>query len=987
MVHRMVKAALEYVSQIPSDINNVIDKIDQELNRMADPDSVEEHYVKKPLYPLDSRTIYQMLNKKKTPESKINLILKYEMPSVQEPQCKEALEKLIEIAYNAYLELGKHPQCRDYLYKLASHQPEDRPKGHLEYEPDLKSLIASILEQIDKYKPKSPLEDRNSEYSDPEVDIPIPVVPIPQTHEMIPKNHDSYEINYPKIHEINLPPGNGIFEINIPNIHKTYDTKLPKTHDNYGMNYPEVLEDLEKNGVNIPNLLEAMNRPKVHKNYGTYVPNVHDKSQMNTPKDQETNIPQVHEIPEYNIPHIQDMSIPQVHEIPQTHESIPENMPLRPEETVNILTKLLKNHDHPGNGNLFDRLKNIVQENPNHFHPRVFEILLNLLNAHKIKNIPRFNDIFLLLLDSQRHKPWSEKTTEHILSYLKPDQTGNVDSRIVDIILNLYKNPNEKHIEYVLSLLKSIKDGDFDSRYGDIILNLVKSHQNNLLQPKYIDILLKLLKPSRNGPVDTKEFDIVNHLSRWNELGLSPNHLDTLFTLLKPDNNGNIDKRAIDIIYLLFVQNKYLSPKDLEFILSFLYPENGILDTRRIDIIHFILNNAVLHPKPVNILINLLQENAPGVLNSRFLEILLLLNSNKLLSPELLETVIDLLKDELTGNLDENQLKKFFFQLAPLKQSNPKVVVDILTLLNQGGLHGNIDDWLDTTDDNAGIPNRDASSPSFNVLIEKLDNLKGKLDHPDQEYKTPDRGYETENDVMSIFKWLDSQGILNPSDQGAPNSDVVNKLLKVLDMGDRELGVVELTYMLKHERPLIYQPVYYVKYRLPILSFISNMKSLLVENPQLTADPMKLLQEMIVVSNVTEVSPNLQGYPKEEIMKLTVNDGDLVQAKILDEQNLSLNEQISYVHGLNTDITPEEILELNRINEAQYYPSLLQIKESPPEKMSVRKVDQIVQYPAFHYELERPQTVPHQRHTIQKVYERTYHYKQPHKNSQFRSSK
>ncbi|KAF9407891.1 hypothetical protein HW555_012244 [Spodoptera exigua] len=182
-----------------------------------------------------------------------------------------------------------------------------------------------------------------------------------------------------------------------------------------------------------------------------------------------------------------------------------------------------------------------------------------------------------------------------------------------------------------------------------------------------------------------------------------------------------------------------------------------------------------------------------------------------------------------------------------------------------------------------------------------------------------------EQDLIQIFKWLDRHGLLNP-DQTS-NNEVVNKILKILQLGERELGVLELTYMLKHAKPLVYQPVYYVKYRLPILNFISNMKKLITANPDLNADPMRLLQELIVVSNVTEISPHLQGYPKEEILKLN----------------------IAYVHTFNSDISPEELLQMNELNEAKYFPRLVQIND--PSKLTIlsKTIDKVVEFPPVVY--------------------------------------
>ncbi|KAJ8706171.1 hypothetical protein PYW07_010948 [Mythimna separata] len=1085
MVHKMIKAALEYVSQMPSDINEIIAKLDKELDRMGDPGYIDENGVKKPMYPLDSKTIFKMLDKPKS-EARTNLVLKYELPSHKEPRCREALEKLIEIAFTAYMELEQHPQCRDYLYNFAAQQPDERPTGHLERSPDLKSLIASILQQVDKQKPaldptpgqnrygnmdspdrvpqaqslntpqiheytipKKPqiVEYNSNEYKVPNAqELVKPVLNLPKGREYnsneynLPKvrdypkteNHDfitpnvhdvsspeSHEYNVPKIQEYTITESH---EFNIPKVSEYTLSQKPGYNapniqeytltEKHGYNVPNVQEYTltEKHGYNVPNVQEytipqkpGYNVPNdqeytLTEKHGYNVPNVQEytipqKPGYNVPNDQEYtlpqkpgynvpkeftitesheyNVPQIHEITiqksqsqEYNVPKVQEYTItqsneyniPQIHdlikpqvqsiEMPETHETVEE--PMQPEETINVLKDLLQNE--PDSGNLLDRLMNIVQENQNNFQPKILKIIFPLLNAQKHNDVPNFKDILLALLDSQTDRGWplNDRLSEPLLSYLIPDRTGNLNPKIVEIVLEVYrKKPNDKYIENILSLLRPFKEDNLDPRVGDLILKMIRLQQHNLLHPDHVDTLSKLLEPTRNGKGHPIEVDVTDLLTKWNENGIPPNQLDKLFALLKPYVNGHPDTRPIDIIHFLLTKGKNLGPKHLDFMLSFLSPKNGVLDTRPIDIVHFLLKNFIRFPNLTHKILTLLEDDAPGVLNSRFLDILLFLDIHRLLTNELVDALLNLLQNDVTGQLEENQVKNLFHQLEPYKQTNPKLDTDVMNLLNLGGMFNNIADWFESIKN--PVPNRGSKPATINAVIDKV-----RPNSP-TEYRIPDGGYQIPNvgqqlpdeDFMAIFKWLESQGLITP-DQGS-NTDLVNKILKVLEVGERELGVVELTYMLKHEKPLIYQPVYYVKYRLPILSFIANMKNLLLEHPNLNSDPMKLLQELIVVSNVTEVSPNLQGYPKDEILKLTFNDGDLVQAKILDEQNLSLNDQITYVHGLNSDISPEEILQLNRMNEAKYYPSLKEIKGVHPDQLTTKEVDRFIDVPTVHY--------------------------------------
>lgn len=103
-----------------------------------------------------------------------------------------------------------------------------------------------------------------------------------------------------------------------------------------------------------------------------------------------------------------------------------------------------------------------------------------------------------------------------------------------------------------------------------------------------------------------------------------------------------------------------------------------------------------------------------------------------------------------------------------------------------------------------------------------------------------------------------------------------------LETNTNPKGQVELTYLLKRKRPLIYQPFYFVKYRLPYNYFIQNLKQMLSLVPDLSTPPTELYKGLIAPSNATEVSPDLASYPKEEIHNLVLKDGALVKAKYIE---------------------------------------------------------------------------------------------------------
>ncbi|PZC82906.1 hypothetical protein B5X24_HaOG209349 [Helicoverpa armigera] len=964
-VKHLVKTAMDYVTQItqlPAELRHIVDLIDQDLDSLPDHTLEEQqHKLYKPQHP-----------------ERTNFILQYEVPSAQDQaQCKDALDSLIEIAYKAYLELMEHPQCKEYLYNFASNQPDDRPTGYAEQAPGLKTLIITILDLLDTKKPKTPPDDRYGDINPG--DLPTLKLKIPKHYAKVPYNEyptKEYLIPSPEYQSPNeyryptteyIIPKTEYFptkEYHIPSPEIQITQKeyiLPSEEYRYPASEFQIPKEYVPNEEYVYPYIPINNKyitaPNYHKPKKEYM----TTEEFDIPK--QYDIPKEYEIPtsDYLIPedirlpaqpYIPKVPIPQEITIVDSEETdlpkilrpvLPDaQQPIIPENIIDYIIKLLENDDNAPIVELIDNVKIVTDSHPQNIRPYIMKLLKLLTFVPKEHNdIPRIIEILTNLLNSQKNEEWplSDTLTEQILSFVKPDESGTIDTRILDIILNLIKmKPHETQVKHILHLLKPYQDGELDQILADILIRLIKAYRTRLLRPDQIDILFLLLQKSKNGIDEPKAIDVANNLDRWNEIGINPKQLELIFNNLKPYAYGQTDSKPLDIIHFLLTQSTKLSRPQLDFILTFLNPSMRGVDIKRIDIIHFLLGILHMYPGQVTGLLELLMEDTPGVMNSRFVDILIFLNNEGLLTPELIEIITQLLQNDVMGELDENQIKSLLVLLKPYKQSNPKMVVDILTLLNQGGLHSNLLEWFKSPQpDVVEVP---IYQPQDIGIIDQVNGPKLIYDQPrpNNQDRIPSIAIETpDNDVSSIIDWLQKQGIFSP-DSGT-NPEIVNNIVKILQMGDRELGVVELTYMLKHMKPLIYHPVYYVKYRLPIMSFITNFKALLKENPHLAANPMKLLQELILISNVTEVSPNLQGYPKDEIMKLTFNGGDLIQAKILDEQNQNLNDQIKYVQSLNTGITPEELLELNKVNEAKYFPKVVQFQEtSIPEKIVINKV-------------------------------------------------
>ncbi|KPJ02042.1 hypothetical protein RR46_01463 [Papilio xuthus] len=120
-------------------------------------------------------------------------------------------------------------------------------------------------------------------------------------------------------------------------------------------------------------------------------------------------------------------------------------------------------------------------------------------------------------------------------------------------------------------------------------------------------------------------------------------------------------------------------------------------------------------------------------------------------------------------------------------------------------------------------------------------------------------------------------------------------------------GVVELTYLLKRPHPVIYQPVYYVKYRLPYDSFVNNLRDLVRRQPQLRSNRAKLYQELLSLSKVADLSPNLKGLGQQELLQMVANNGALVKTKVLKVNETLLDKEPKPVQDLNSNLLPQEI--------------------------------------------------------------------------------
>lgn len=149
--------------------------------------------------------------------------------------------------------------------------------------------------------------------------------------------------------------------------------------------------------------------------------------------------------------------------------------------------------------------------------------------------------------------------------------------------------------------------------------------------------------------------------------------------------------------------------------------------------------------------------------------------------------------------------------------------------------------------------------------------------------------------------------------QYAPNVYNFANPQRVVGVSDRDKldsdnrKIVELTYMLKRPKPVVYQPVYFVKYHLPYDAFVHNLRELLIKKPQLRSDPAKLYQELLAVSKLADVSPSLKGVGKEQLTQMVATNGALVNTKVLKINETLLEKQLETIRNFNSILTPNEI--------------------------------------------------------------------------------
>lgn len=586
--------------------------------------------------------------------------------------------------------------------------------------------------------------------------------------------------------------------------------------------------------------------------------------------------------------------------IQPTHmPQIPKEQPMQQAYTQILSSNIVEQITQLINNNPEKHLKNIkevLQENQHVIKPRLYKILFSVLNAliKGIVNSERFSEIVNYLIQPRINSEWNNKKTQILYYLLSPGKTGQVEPSTLDVIYGLIHQPentstNPQMLDLMFPLLIKIKTENVDHRITNIILALLDRNKNNIFSDKEVETLLTFIKPNKMGYIPKQRVDIATMLVNFDKIPyFSQGNIKTIFLLMSPNKTGRIDPRAIQILTEILLPKKlsFLSEQNIIDLLRFLRTDNGkFIHPKRLDIALFLIKSKPQAPILIDCFINSLKEH--DIFHSKFIDIILYLNRNKMLPYNVLETLVSLLSQEKSGHIDSKTYNSFLLLLEPYKSSRPKVVLHVYYILNR-------EKFL--------TPNLDMSTLPHNiqVLIYYLMNSGTK-----QFDQTLNKGYNQSELKKLLSNVLKSEPV--------QDNELVPQLLQ------QNNGYVELTYLLNGEEPILYNPIYYVKYNIPAKIFLRKIQDIITSNPELNNDPPKLLRELTRAGSVSGVSPNLNGVQNEEILKLTFADGKLVQTKVLDEKKLNLNDQIKLIQDFNSNTSPQEIMRQSEINAAKYY--------------------------------------------------------------------
>lgn len=743
------------------------------------------------------------------PKLQTKIIFKYQLPSINLPDCKDAFMKLISIAHNAYLQLAKQPFCRgsdqtawpSYLdpQKLFSTNDQILPIS-----PDVvlnqntpSNVYAQYVSEMLKIlnpNTNSKRHIQNQNYQSP---VPNPNYP---NYQNLLKPKPSYQ-NY----QINQNPTYGS---NVPNLFPDQNNQRPIPNYPYLLPSPNYVNQYPGQGYKNPFINQNPLNPFGQKYQGF------DSNRI--------------------IPNIQNSDG----------------------------KKSVQNADHPID--LMSILQNYrPTDNTSDLH--------KYFPSSSYLDKPHIDPDYQPLNNDMARNPL-------ITKYPNPFNVTSYNPIIGDFLSN---------VEHASMIVDQLKDGNSKPK-GEV------SNQNKeptSLDSKLLDIL-KPYGPIAPVPKDNPGNTMNTYNSNANNLQFLPN--TGAPNRLPPINFPPQNPQSPGL-------NNQVFPFRPPIINNPLYPNSNQVayhhDTIVVTGPNPVIPNTNLPPQP----------NQQGNLTPNQQLLKQILGQNPLFQNPNQKPVIPFMnsyQQAVFKNLLESQ------KLLSLQNPQGRLPNQLINS-NPYQLNGNIQNPYQQSGIPNGLVNPQQNNNPNQFSTGSLDpNLYGIPNRlPNQQNVNPSNQLQTNLD--NINSNYQQQGNY-PTGVGTTDakhwSDVSNLLkLNTLPVSP---DMIELTYLLKRPEQFVYQPYLYVKYRLAYDTFLLKLRDLLLRKPYLRTDPVKLYRELIPNSNITEVSPDLKNFNKDDILKLVSQNSAFVDAKVVNSTNAKLNEQLKAIQNISASWNYDEILKL-----------------------------------------------------------------------------
>ncbi|CAH0718630.1 unnamed protein product, partial [Brenthis ino] len=543
--------------------------------------------------------------------------------------------------------------------------------------------------------------------------------------------------------------------------------------------------------------------------------------------------------------------------------------------------------------------------------------------------------------DTISYEPNENKLKAKIsLEYDVPGKCEEVLNVVINFLNNAYKEKFRNCFasgKCLVNDLPQIQYGITEQTKQPTLLDqLIQESQSNNPYPHSNNLLDQSLKeyPTYNTHLpglkqETKEeniYDIINLQNNYKPSLPKPAiALENMLNLIKPQDGSELDR---SVHSLTQPYSKFLIDKSIQ------EPDVNYIPTQYIDsALNIPMTGSNMDQESPNISVEKLRSkydqtgnNSDGKINNEILNL-----SGNLIAPMpnvVVQPFDNLLK---VGNemVPSNILNNPYYKLP-----TDSVTPDIQNLLSVKGTTNKQPSFdyssvLHQLLQNPALNN--VYYPSTNHGINDLINLK----YLQQSQIVPNKIAEAYAPYINTY--VRSDNLYLPHDINNQHAQLTNLIqsgvsnsVKLNEVANRN-GVVELTYMLKQPKPAI-EPLYYAKYKMPYNTFLYSVQDLLNKKPHLGQYPKQLYQELLMKSNVTEVSDELKNLQHDELTKLMSNNGILIAAKVI-QGNKEISESLSNV--LQTLNSTPQLPKASNLSAAKLFNSLLYY--SPKSLIGIQK--------------------------------------------------